>query len=34
VVALAAPEHPVLVHHDLGGDDLLWDPPRLVGVID
>jgi len=37
VLALPPPRTPVLVHGDLGGDNLLWDPGpplRLAGVID
>ncbi|MEV6522431.1 aminoglycoside phosphotransferase family protein [Longispora sp. NPDC051575] len=37
VVALPAPPDPVLVHGDLGGDNLLWDPGPplgLTGVVD
>ena len=37
VLALPRPVTPVLVHGDLGGDNLLWElsgPPRLASVID
>jgi aminoglycoside phosphotransferase (APT) family kinase protein len=36
VVGLPPPAHPVLVHGDLGGENLMWQPgpPRLAGVVD